>query len=343
MVKATKRNDKWTCRVRYIGADGEEHRARITADKKADCVKEAVEFLNEREKERQRKLQHPDSFTFKEAAERYIKGREAICSPSSIREYKRALGMYYEPILGLDLYEITREDVQLLANSWATFLSPKTVRDRHGFISAVMRAYRPDFILNTALPQKVKKSLYTPTDQDVKHLIESVRDTRLEAPVLLSALASLRRSEICALKESDIGKGYITVTKAVVLDPDGNWVQKGTKSEAGTRTTYLPEQVTDRLKKLCVNGKVTQMTPNQISSAFSHAVKAAGLPHFRFHALRSYYASILHSLGVPDKYIMEWGGWHDEKTLHNHYQKAMQDKIPDMAQIGINHFSKEII
>jgi len=50
------------------------------------------------------------------------------------------------------------------------------------------------------------------------------------------------------------------------------------------------------------------------------------LPRFRFHDLRHYQASILHAMGVPDKYIMERGGWKTDSTLKNIYQHTMDAK-----------------
>lgn len=44
-------------------------------------------------------------------------------------------------------------------------------------------------------------------------------------------------------------------------------------------------------------------------------MKKLDIPHFRFHDLRYYSASIMHAIGVPDVYIMERGGWSSDKTL----------------------------
>ena len=76
------------------------------------------------------------------------------------------------------------------------------------------------------MPRKIKPDLYTPTDEDVKNLLAHIEGTRMEVPVLLAALASLRRSEICALQAEDICDGYIVVNKAVVRDKDNNWIFK---------------------------------------------------------------------------------------------------------------------
>lgn len=341
MVKATKNKaGTWSCRAYYKDKDtGKIYRPVFTADKKSAAEKMALEYMANIERILQEEKEKVSSITFQKAAEGYINSRSSILSPSTITGYSSALRNAYAPIMQRDINSITGEDIQALVNQWSQNVKPKTVRNYYGFLTAVLKAYRPDFAYSALMPRKVKPDLYTPDDTEVKKLLDAVKGTRMEIPVLLSALGSLRRSELCALTSEDVKDGCIVINKAVVLDVNNEWVLKHTtKTEAGTRIAYLPKEVTRRIKKLVPEGKLVDMNPNQLSSAFYHVVKKAGLPHFRFHALRSYYASVLHALGIPDKYIMEWGGWHDEHTLHQHYQKVLADKIPEMAAVSDRHF-----
>lgn len=342
----------WTCCAYYKDANGKVHRPRFTANRKKEAERLAEECSREHANDyvppkKQRingklvKVQQNLTITFADAAERYIKTRENVLAPDTVREYRRSLASgTYDDISDLEIHTITQDDIQIMVNAWAKNKSPKTVRNYHGFLASVFKKYRPEFILATTLPQKQKPVLCTPTDDDVKTLMEHVKDTRMEIPVILAATASLRRSEICALTIDDIGDGWIRVNKALVQDENMNWVVKTTKTEQGSRTTYLPTAVTNRIKQLVQSGRVVEMNPNVISHAFPHVLKQAGLPSFRFHDLRAYYASVLHYLKVPDKYIMEWGGWKDQKTLQESYQRALPDKAPELAQIGIKHFEE---
>lgn len=340
MVKATKNSaGTWTCRVYYKDENGNVHRPVFTASKKSEAEKKAAVFLANAKEEVKKRTDNLYNITFKEAAERYIASRETIVSPATTREYLRSLNSYYyEPIKDKLLFDITAEDVQIMVNGWAEHLSPKTVADKHGFMSAIISTYRKDRFLNTTLPEAAEINLYTPIDKEVERLIQYVKGTRLEAPVIISAFASLRRSEMCALTLKDIGNGFINVDKAVVLDKNNNWVIKRTKTRKGTRITPIPKEVGERLREIAVGDRVVNLNPNQLSSTFSHAVRRAGLPHFRLHALRSYYASVMHALGIPDQYIMKWGGWKDQKTMQKHYQKPLDDHALKMAEKGIKHF-----
>ena len=340
MDKATKtKAGTWTFRVYYKDEDGNVHRPVFTASKKSEAEKQAAVFLANAKEEVKKRKENLYNITFKEAASRYIASRETVVSPATTREYERALnGYYFEPIKEKLLFDITAEDVQLMVNDWAKRLSPKTIRDKHGFVSAVIGTYRKDRFLDTTLPEPENIQLYTPEDKEVQQLINYVRGTKLEAPVIISAFASLRRSEMCALTLKDIGPDYIKVDKAVVLDKNNNWVQKRTKTQKGTRVTPIPEEVAKRLREIACGDKVVALTPNQLSGQFAYMMKKTGLTHFRLHALRSYYASVMHALKIPDQYIMQWGGWKDQKTMQKHYQKPLDEYARSMAKVGIAHF-----
>ena len=53
-----------------------------------------------------------------------------------------------------------------------------------------------------------------------------------------------------------------------------------------------------------------------------------------------YSASIMHALGVPDRYIMERGGWSTDKTLKAVYQHTMSDQAQEFNKRIKSHFEK---
>lgn len=326
---------KYTCLAYYKDADGIEHRKRFTADNPKVAKLMAQQFELD-VKDHQRTA---NGMTLNDAIRKYVAYRERVISPSTLRLYK-GYARQLQAFGKLSLDDVNQERVQEYVNELAITLEPKGVRNIHGFLSAVLKTYRPDMILRTTLPQNIKPNLYTPTDEDFRKLLNVVRGTKWEIPVLLSATSSLRRSEICALTIEDVGDGWIRVDKAMVLNDQNEWVIKTTKSEAGTRISYPPVEVTDLIKRSVKSGRVVTMSPASISSLFPRLLKKYQLPAFRFHALRSYWCSVMHYLGVPDKYIMEMGGWQDVGTVRSHYEKAMPDKIPDMARRGSEHFEE---
>lgn len=136
------------------------------------------------------------------------------------------------------------------------------------------------------LPKKVRPELYIPSDEEIKKLIEYVKNDEMEIPILLAAFGPMRRGEICALDSSDIKDGVVHVSKSMVLDSERNWVIKSPKSYSGDRYIRFPDFV---LSKLSKNGRITSLNPSMITDRFRDILKRTGIPHFRFHDLRHYW------------------------------------------------------
>lgn len=80
------------------------------------------------------------------------------------------------------------------------------------------------------------------------------------------------------------------------------------------------------------------MHPEDISKKFGKILKEVGLPHFRFHDLRHYSASIMHALGIPDQYIMARGGWKTDRVLKSVYRNVIEDEQKKFSDKVNSHF-----
>ena len=284
------------------------------------------------------KEQHIRSnLTFGNAMASYIADRSSVLAVSTIREYKRMCQADLAPLHDVKLSDITQEFIQEFINEKAKDKSPKTVRNIHGMISAVLRTYKPDMAINTSLPQRIPPKLYIPTDSDIKILLNSINNDDMMIAILLAAFGPMRRSEICGLEDTDFSGNIAHIQRAVVLDENNNWVDKTTKSYAGDRYIPFPDFVCAKIRER--KGRIVHLKPNQISDRFIDIIRASGLPHFRFHDLRHYCASIQHALGIPDAYIMQRGGWGSDTVLKQVYRHALSDKAETMNDIANEHFS----
>lgn len=146
----------------------------------------------------------------------------------------------------------------------------------------------------------------------------------------------MRRGEICALEKSDIKKNTIHITKTMVMNDKGEWIIKTPKSYAGDRYVTYPEFVIKKVKKLPSN--TVEMNLNTITTCFGLLLAKAGLPHFRFHDLRHYNASVQHALGIPDAYIMQSGGWGNDSVLKEVYRHALPDVQEKMNKVALDYF-----
>lgn len=331
MAKAKKLpSGNWRVQV-FVGIDEEKKRQyhSVTAPTKKEAEYLAAEFALKHKDKRQNNL------TVKEALERYTESKKNVLSPSTYREYKNAAQRDLKELHNVKLSDLTQERVQIAINNASMKHSPKTVKNMHGLLSSALKMFMPELRLTTTLPRTEKKQLYIPSDEDIKKLLNYVKGKPIELPILLAATGSLRRSEISALTPEDVKDNGVVINKAMVLDIDHKWVVKPPKTRAGNRFCPLSPAVAAKARE-----GLPTLHPDAITHHFKRAVKNCGLPPFSFHKLRHYYASVLHALGVPDKYIMKNGGWECESVLHNVYEHTLSDREDQEAQKIVTHFSK---
>ena len=286
----------------------------------------------------------PERITVKAALERYINERSNLLSPATLREYTRCANTDLAPLHRLIVEAaIHGRTLQRFVNEYAVDHKPKTVRNTYGLLASALANAGVDMSgVKVTLPEVRRPRLRTPTEADIRRLIAAVRGTELETPVLLAAFGSLRRSEICALTRDDVTDAGVWVTKALVQDKNKQWVIKQTKERSSDRHAMLPPEVVAKLKQTPPGERITQLSPNAVSHRFDHVVKKLGVPPFRFHDLRSYWATVAHAMGMPDYYIMQNGGWSTMETPRKHYLRNA-DELTTPAQNAANKYFSGIL
>ena len=293
----------------------------FTAERKADAEYAANLYLQTCKDKRS-----PTKITVGEAIDQYIESKSNILSPSTIREYRRMRKQYLKTIVDKPVFKLSNQEVQSAINIEAQTHAYKTVRNIFGLLSAALKG-KVD--LDVALPQKEKIKITIPTQQEIQRLLQYAAGKELELPILLSACLGLRRGEIAPLDYSDFDfqRKTITISKSMVLNSSGEWVVKKPKTYSGNRTLKVYDFVLDKVQeRKDAELPLISLTPNQISDEFSYALEKTGLPHFRFHDLRHYNASVMLSLNIPDKYAMERMGHATNNMLKTVYQHTMQEK-----------------
>lgn len=279
--------------------------------------------------------------TLYEAYTLYLESRKNIISPSTMRRYIAMQKNNLKSLMAKKTNTITSQMIQEAINEEASHLSPKTIRNIHGLLSAVLKYNKINIQLDTTLPPKVNPDIYVPSNEDIEKLLSVSTETERKI-ILLAAIGSFRRSEICGFKVSDIQGNIITVHRVMIKNPAGEYIiQERGKSEKALRSVMLPDAVICVLKAANDDGYIIGLNPDNAYKAFKRALKRAGLHDFRLHDLRHYQASILHAMGVPDKYIMERGGWKSDTTLKNIYQHTMGDKRKQVETDICNYFDSQ--
>ena len=324
----------WRCRVyshteEVLQPDGTKKEKKIyksftcddpTPKGKRKCEAEAAAWADRKEFQ----LARSNKLTFGDALDQYIEARSAVLSPGTIREYKRSRKKDLQELMEKQLDRITQNDIQKAINKEALTHSPKSVKNMHGLVSAVFDVYRPDFRLKTKLPEKVRPKLNIPSESDIKRLLEVVKDTDMEVPVLLAAFGPMRRGEICALDSDHINGNVVHVEYSIAMNDKREWVKKRPKSYAGDRYITFPDFVIAKISN--INGNITELNPGMITNRFNRILKRYEIPGFRFHDLRHYSASMLHAMNVPDHYIMQRGGWGSDTVLKQVYRHVLEEE-----------------
>ena len=317
----------------YTDGNGKRHYRSFTDQNKKICQLMAADFAANKKRRSQGNL------TVSEAIEEYVKVKEKVLSPATIRGYKVMQRNHFKYIDHIQIRSLTNEDVQRWVNSLTKRLSRKSVSNAYGLLVAVVGMFAPEIRFKVKLPQREQPDLYVPSDSDIKELLRMIAGTELEKAVLLAAFGPLRRGEICALTSDDIKGNMITVRKSMVRDSENKWIIKEPKTFSSYRTVHMPDFVMEKIRD--IKGPIISVKPDTLTMQFERIFKDSNIPKFRFHDLRHYSASIMHAIGIPDQYIMQRGGWSTDGIMKAVYRNTIDEQTARM-NVKINQYFNDI-
>lgn len=305
----------------------------FTSDLPGKAGKAEAELMA-REYQLGRKKKKEQGKTVGECIDEYISLKENILSPTTISGYRKYRKTSLSGLCDIFIKNLTQQEVQAYINRLALTMSPKSIRNAHGLLSAVVKVYAPELYLNTTLPKVQKKIKHIP---EVEEVWRAIYKTEIELPCLLAMWCSLRMSEVRGLRKSDIVDGVLTVERTIVNADNTHIEKNSTKTIESTRQIELPEYIISLVNALPKEQEyITLIKDHALYMRFTRRLKKCGVKHMSFHDLRHLNASIMHMLNIPDKYAMERGGWSTNSTLKNVYQhtfsserKAADKKIND--------------
>ena len=327
----------------YIGKDpitGKCIRKSITHKDKRTCQKLAAEYLD----------QHgglKNSTSILSSMMEYVAVKERSLSPSTIKSYYgivRGFENGFPDFCSLDISEVSSKDVQKIVDvlRQEKKATPKTIRNKMGFISAVCR-YKNVKMPEVVGPQKERTVYHIPESRHVKKMLKysAEEDSELWICIMLAATGPLREGEISALTMEDIDfkKNLIHVCHSKAINKNNEWVKKVPKTYGSDRFLTMPSELIAKIKE---QGYVTNWTPRQIYEHFKKLLKTHRIPDCRFHDLRHYCVSELKAQGFPDVYIAARTGHTNLSTLHNIYTHALQGHQKKIDKDIIKFFKKNL-
>lgn len=289
------------------------------------------------------------NMTLGEAIDKYIASCEGVLAPSTIYGYRKIRKNSFQTIMDRTLKSLSQEDFRdavsmeckrLVGKHDKKPISPKTVANNYGLITAALNIYYPRAEHKVKLPQKETIIREMPNPLDV---INAFRGDRLELAVLLSMWLSFTMSEIRGLTKSEsIYNGeYIVVKKVVVKVGKEDKTKKQGKKETRNRMHHIPPYIKTLIDK--VDGDV--LVPYSSDAIYSHykrVLRQNNIPHISFHSLRHLNASIMALLRVPDKYAQERGGWKTDTVMKKVYTHTFTEERVKVDQMIDDYFEKII-
>ena len=328
----------------YSGKDaqGKRRYKSFTDPDKKKAEYAAAEYALKRKRENS-----AENLTFKTASDRYIEDKSNLLSPSTIRGYRIMQRNAFSLLLNKKLGKLETSDlIQKQMNENAKKYSAKSIVNQYGFITAVL-GYFKFRIDSVTLKPPEDHTLPVPTKNDalrIMSLLQTAPD--IECQALLALTCSLRQSEIAALSTDRVSGSQIQIHGACVPNEKNKLVYKETnKSKAGTRSETMPDYLTERLAERCKQvgeGPLFTLKPGQVLYRFKKLLKANGMLPYTIHSLRHCFAAIMHARGVPDKYVMEMGGWSSEYVMKKVYAYTFEDETRKAQKKANRYFDKTL-
>ena len=305
----------------------------VKATDRRACIKKAEQIKANWNIDR--KLQTSVKERVGEIMEGYIDAKEPTLSPLTVRGYKSISDHRWQSIALRRIADISPQEWQRIVSREPC--GPKTLKNAWGFLRSAAKFYGYE-LPDVKLPMLENNHRDYLTPEQIPAFVEAVTPTRFAVPLLL-ALSSLRISEIDALRWEDIPENPATITTsgAVVLNKDNKYIRKKTgKNPTSARSVpVMIPQLRDVLERdRRPSGGLIPCSQNTLRINCRKICEAAGLPPVTVHGLRHSFASLCYHLRVPERIVMEIGGWANERTVHEIYTH--------IAQSDLDHYGAEL-
>lgn len=263
--------------------------------------------------------------------------------PRTRTDYRKVAGRTWLPILGtLRVDEVTRTDIARFVNHMDGTSAPKTIKNAHSILSAVLESALRDGHIGTnpargtRLPRAGEEDTADNrylTHSEFDHLYTATPD-HYKPFVLLLFGTGLRFSEATALQVRDIAPDAMTLRVVRAWKMDKPPRLGPPKSIASRRTIALPREVLAALNLnrpgdewlfTTISGKAVRHN-NFYNRVWVPTAERAGLsPRPRIHDARHTHASWLIAQGVRLEVIQDRLGHEDYTTTRRVYGHLMPD------------------
>lgn len=320
----------------------------FTADTRAEAEFAASEFQLNKSKTNLSKRREMAHKTLKEAATMYIEMCETLNrSPTTTQDYRCILKNGFQDLWDIPLKDINADllqdaiiaEAQRQANNRdRKTISAKRLKNEWGLLTAVLHKYRKDLDLDDIqLPTVTRRMVELPPARQV---LEIIRGTEIELPVLLAAWLSFTMSEIKGLTKSQSVNGdYLTIRSVVVNTSDGPYRKELAKNETRNRRHRIPVYIKELIDRV-PGDEIVPMSSSALYHKWIRLQKKHSMDPITFHDLRHLNASVMALLRIPDKYAQERGGWKSDKVMKGIYMQTFSEERVKVDDIMDTYFNE---
>lgn len=256
-------------------------------------------------------------------------------SPRTTEGYEYIFTRHIIPALGsLVLSQLKPEHLsKYYSEKQKAGLSNQTVRHHHTVIHKALKTAMEWELINrnpadaVSCPRAQQPEIQTWNEDEVARFLEVARSTPYYALFYTALFTGMRRSELLALRWSDIDfiLSEIYVSRSMHVLKGGKIIYRSPKTKTGKRTIALPPSaylVLDEHRKaketdLLLIGKTLSdndpvfntlgkpLLSNTVSNAWRKIVRRAGIKRIRLHDARHTHASLMLKQGIHPKIVQE--------------------------------------
>lgn len=270
--------------------------------------------------------------------------------PVTLEGYKMHVRRHIAPALGrVTLAKLSAGHIQRLVRDMTTEgLAPVSVRSVHATLRAALNhAVRQGLVTRNVAPLATLPTVRRQPPAAMEPaaavaVLEAIKGHRLEALMTLAMFTGLRQGELSGLAWSDVDltAGLLTVRRALTW-LGGRPHLAAPKTARSRRTMHVPALALEALKAhrerqrfeakaagpawqnseglVFVTATGAPLGKTVAWSALDSCLRAAGLPHLRFHDLRHAYATLALQAGAGLREVQEGMGHTSITTTANVY------------------------
>lgn len=295
-----------------------------------------------------------------ELVEKYLNHIQDSIRKPTFQEYERLASKITNSTISVlkaeELYQYETE-----VRAWLnTFPAGRGRLSQYKILRQVLNYGKRQHLLTVSVcdfipePKVERGRIETINLEELPQYLEAVKDTEIEAGILLMAYMGLRRSEALARKWSDIqffdspqegAGGVIRIDSSLRELKGGGIVFEPPKTKKSERTNYIPQACSDRLKQIkksqrgkwvCEHNNLI-MRPDFFSCTWRKTLKEHGLKHIQLKNLRHSCGTILiRELGASVADVAELLGHSTTATTETFYLQQSDTSKKRVAKMWQN-------